>query len=211
MPMPNESGIKIRNVRDDDSVADIAKCIHLTDQYIYPQICENPTDERWIEYIGLCLNQEGNLFYKKNLVVAEIHARICGAFCVIQGGKEYVSDCHDAGICNTTGYLKVKKGYFEPLLRENLSVCGNTLTNICVLPEFRRMHIGQLLIEKCIEVFGNLDIYLDVLSENDAAIDLYKKNGFVAINNYDGFGNGSTVPCYYMVRRAEPLLSMINK
>lgn len=202
MAKTDNSSLIVRNVREWDSVAAIARCIHLTDNYIYPQICTDPKDLLWIEYVDMCLHQKDNLFFKDNLMVAEAESEICGFFCVIQGGREYVSECKDAEICNTDAFVRVSEGYFEPLINENLRITGATLTNLCVLPDFRNRHVGQALLGKCIEVYGRQDIHLDVLAENDVAKGLYKKNGFVPTEYYDGFGNGATVPCVHMMREA---------
>ncbi len=45
-----------------DSIALIAKYIHLTDPYIYPAITPNPTDEEWVELISRCAVNKDNIY-----------------------------------------------------------------------------------------------------------------------------------------------------
>lgn len=55
------------------------------------------------------------------------------------------------------------------------------ITNITVLPQFRKKHIGNLLIDSAITAAiekGIVKIHLEVRKSNVAAISLYKKKGF---------------------------------
>lgn len=56
------------------------------------------------------------------------------------------------------------------------------LNRIAVLPEFRKLKIGEKLIENLIQKCKSCDcriIYLEVRESNDAAIGLYIKSGFI--------------------------------
>lgn len=193
---------KVRRIKVTDSAADIARCLHLTDKYIYPQICASPDDPLWIDYVALSLRHPGSVFSSRNLFIAVSEGRIAGACCVIKGGRSYESDCIDAELCQTEGFRKVKRGYFDPLTADNLALSGRNLVNICVLPEFRSMGLGSALMQKLIAAYRHEDIHLDVLCENAPAIALYEKFGFGAVSSYDGFGINGTIPCMHMVRRS---------
>ena len=98
------------------------------------------------------------------------------------------------------------EGYFEPLLEESGETTGYNLVNICVDEAYRGRGIGGLLLEYCINKYGERDIILDVVSSNSAAIKMYEKYGFVAEKEYLGYsGNGLDLPCLRMVRRAASL------
>ncbi len=58
------------------------------------------------------------------------------------------------------------------------------ISNIYVLPDFQRQHIGGALMNKLLEWLGNdNDIYLEVVSYNEKAISFYTKYGFVVTSN----------------------------
>ncbi len=64
------------------------------------------------------------------------------------------------------------------------------ITMIATLPEFRGMHVGQLLLNFCkkdIRSKGFLFIKLEVRKENLAAQKFYEKNGFIIISEKEKY------------------------
>lgn len=192
--------VTVRKCVLEDDPAEIALCIYLTDPFIYPGICDSPFNKQWIDYIAASLRNKNNIFCADNLYVAEMDGSIAGVCCFLECDHFYLSADPDLPLCKTSCFIHVKKGYFDSLVEENLSFTGINLINLCVLPEYRGMHIGFDLLSKLIEEHGEGDIHLDVLAGNESAIKLYEKCGFVKTNTFLGFGCGTDVECYHMVR-----------
>ncbi len=82
-------------------------------------------------------------------------------------------------------------------------VCGEGyVTNVAVLPEFRRLGIGERLLNTVIINHSNeLDfISLEVRVSNDAAISLYKKMGFEVVGNRKRFYEQPTEDAFIMTK-----------
>ena len=195
--------INVRKSKKSDPVEPIARCLYLTDPYIYPQISGSAEDPLWIDYVTRSFRKSGALFGRENLIVAETEGRIVGVCCLIRGGVRYASMLPEAEICPSPAFQKVKQGYFDPLILENLSLAGRNLTNLCVLPAFRGRGVGRAMLDRIIALYGKEDLHLDVLAENAAAIALYEAAGFFVTSGYDGFGIDGTVPCLHMLRPGE--------
>lgn len=197
--------ITIRKARETDCVEEISKGIFLTDPYIYPAICFSPSDEQWLEYIALSFKQKNHLFSSQNLYVADLDKKIVGICCCIKGGKTYTAICPDASLCKTDRFQKVNDGYFGPLLKENTTLTGHNIINLCVLPDYRRKHVGLLLLNEIVQSYGDEDLILDVLANNEAAISLYTLCGFTPVSYYTGFSESGGVDCLHMIRKGSRL------
>lgn len=72
-----------------------------------------------------------------------------------------------------------------------MTTCGDTdILSIAVLPSFRRMGLGKMLMEnivKSAEKHGVSDIFLEVRKSNTSAISLYEKFGFEKIGERKNF------------------------
>lgn len=84
-------------------------------------------------------------------------------------------------------------------------VCGEgSVTNIAVLPQYRRMGLGRALTRSLIESSKALSLsrlVLEVRPSNTAAISLYQQLGFQSIGRRPGF---------YSFPREDALLMQIN-
>lgn len=200
--------VTVRKCVPEDNPAIIALCVYLTDPFIYPGICDSPYDQQWINYITASLRNKKSIFCADNLYVAELDGNIVGVCCFIECGHFYLSDDPALPLCKTAGFIYVKKGYFDSLVQENLAFTGINLVNLCVLPEYRGMHIGFDLLSKLTVEHGEEVIHLDVLAGNEAAIKLYRKCGFVKTNTFPGFGGGTDVECYHMVFNSKKMVRL---
>ena len=65
------------------------------------------------------------------------------------------------------------------------------ISNVCVDPNYRDLHIGTFLLDNLLKEYKNKmykEIVLDVLAENPRAIHLYEKMGFEKIGEiFPGF------------------------
>jgi len=82
------------------------------------------------------------------------------------------------------GYLKLNFGQSQTDIKDEKAL---EIERIYVLKEFYGKNVGQLLMDKAINVGRqkNLDyVWLGVWEENPRAISFYKKNGFVGFNKH---------------------------
>jgi len=102
----------------------------------------------------------------QTFIVAESQGRVVGyIMCRMEHGFSDVRKLHFA-----------KKGH---------------IISVAVMPDFRRMRIGQGLVEHALSALSGLsadECFLEVRITNDPAIDLYKKLGFEIMR---------TIPRYY--------------
>ena len=186
-----------------DSVSAIARYVHLTDPYIYPTITKDPDDLAWRELIRSALAQEDTLFSLSNFSVVLHNGSIVGIACIIPCGKRLtLKDKIAIPESLREGFAKVDEGYFSPLIEESAAFEGYNITNVCIDEAHRRKGVASLLLQHCIEEYGSAALHLDVIADNDAAVCLYKKYGFVIAHTYSGFSGGDhMLPCYHMIRK----------
>lgn len=82
------------------------------------------------------------------------------------------------------GYLKINTGHAQTELQHEHTL---EIERIYVLQEFQGLKIGQLLLEKAIEIAHQMkaqSIWLGIWEENHRAIRFYEKNGFVAFDKH---------------------------
>lgn len=196
--------IIIRHATSTDDFLEIAKCLYLTDPYIYPTAFGSDIDKA-SSAITKLINREECLFNYKSIYIATMEGKICGVLLYNEYGscwdtdiyynliKEYISD-KERFVYAANNYFidcskKPKYGYID-------------IVALCVLPEYRRMSVSSSLLKTFIEEKSGNTLTLDVLADNSTAIHTYKKFGFSITNNYKGFGfTEETRPdCYHMVR-----------
>ena len=185
-----------------DDVACIAKYLHLTDPYIYPVVCKDPTAPEWIALVGACLAAKNNFYSLEHLSVALADGKIIGVACVVPCGKKL---SFSAGLtlpdAIKAGVACVEAGYFGPLAEENAGYAGYNLINICVDEAYRGRGIGRAFMAHLVSLYGGEDLHLDVVAHNAAAIRTYEACGFSATDQYLGFsGSDKKLPCLHMMR-----------
>ena len=192
---------RCRPATDADDVRKIARYIHLTDPYIYPHLCKDPADPKWVAFIAECLHTQNHIFHIDHLQVVLCNDQIIGLACVIPCGKAL----NFAEYVNTTMFPSklletVINGYFMPLIEESQNYAGFNMVNVCIDQDHQGKGIGTLLMAHCIRVYGQSSIHLDVIASNAAAVQLYHHAGFQIVNAYSGFsGDEAELPCYHML------------
>lgn len=196
------SKYKCRKAKDTDDIDAIAKYIHLTDQYIYPFICEDPCDDNWKQLILQCTKMKNNIFNLDYISVVLCDEKIVGVACVIPCGRRKVFLEEQDVPSDLQEHMDVvKKGYFEPLIKESMQYEGYNITNICIDQNHWGHGVGSLLMEHCILLYGESPIHLDVIADNTAAVRLYEKYGFIKEETYYGFsGSDKRLSCHHMLR-----------
>ena len=202
--MPN-SDYCCRSATAQDSVAQIAKYIYLTDPYIYPKITPDPSDKAWVHLISGCLSKENNLFSLRHISVVTYRDDIVGIACTIPCGQKLT---FAEGIVIPpalhNGIKPVIDGYIQPLLEESYCYSGHNIVNVCIDEHHRGRGIGRQLMSHCIRQYGSDTLHLDTIASNAAAVKLYTVSGFEIDSEYLGFsGDDTPLPCYHMVRNAK--------
>lgn len=193
-----------RKALPSDAPGKIAEYIHLTDPYIYPGICGDPSDPDWRDFIGACLESTSNIYCRENIVVLLHKEEIIGIACVIPCGKM---------LTITEGIVvprkleqkieTVKKGYFDPLIEESRTFDGYNIVNFCIDGRYQGRGLGKRLMAYCVELYGGEPMHLDVIAANAPAVALYEKFSFKKESLYMGFSGSETLlPCYHMTRTA---------
>ncbi len=197
----NKQKLICRAARIEDDIAGIAKYVHLTDPYIYPEITRDCESVDWVALFTDCYETKGDIFYYENIKVIELEGKIVGIACVIPCGKRFIfAQCGLPSMSIEQGVALTRKKYFEPLFKENIKYRGYNITNICIEPTLRGRGCGSILLDYCIESCNGAEIHLDVIKSNTAAIALYKKHGFEIRTEYFGFSGGNEmVLCHHMI------------
>ena len=196
------SKIVVRPANKNDNFLQIALCIYLTDPFIYPAAfgCDQ---SKATQAIAALMRIEGNLFHYSNILVACADNQICGILLYNQfGAKWNEKECNNAvkdHISNMDDFAYVTKTYFAA---ESACPSANRIEIVacCVLPDFRKMGIADMLLTQLSSHYKGSVFTLDVLADNLAAITLYTKCGFTIVAKMKGFSiDKSELPdCYRM-------------
>lgn len=197
----------VRHARNNDDYKKIASCIYLTDPYIYSAAFG--AEIQLAAYaISKLMAINGGLFSCDNLVLALCGDEICGVLLYNKDGVTWnLKECIDEiqGIVpNEKDFIYVADTYFSveaavpPANHMEIIAC-------CVMPGFRNMGIGKMMLNWLIQEYPEHILTLDVLVDNGAAINLYKKCGFEIVEELKGFSldEKSRPDCYHMVRKCE--------
>jgi len=195
----------IRTAQKEDNIYEIARCIYLTDPYIYPAAFGNDQGKA-INAITSIIGTQNSLFDLKNIVVASLDNRICGIVVYNKEGavweKDWLYENIREYIPDKKYFFKASEKYFEeaafkPQLQEL------KIISCCVLPGFRNMGIGKRLVEWISDTYPDYTETLDVLANNLAAVRLYQECGYEIVEQYKGFSiDEDTRPdCYHMLKK----------
>ena len=147
------NSIEIKSVTPQDT--EILK--QVSRQTFQETFSEDNTEENMQKYL------DENLSTSK--LQAEINNPETGFYFAVYNGK-------------AIGYLKLNSGKAQTELKDENAL---EIERIYVLREFQRMKLGQVLLEKAVEVAKERDaryIWLGVWEHNRKAISFYQKNGF---------------------------------
>ena len=170
--------ITFRKATPGDNLERIAELLYYTDQYIYPY---------WFGSVDKCreemtplLVQEKFFFNVNNLYIAIQDTTVLGLACVIDKGTDLSFDYSALRKINNR-YEFTIDNYIKGLIDEVATADFAYISNICVDPNYRDLHIGTFLLDNLIKEYKRKmykEIALDVLADNPRAIHLYEKMGF---------------------------------
>lgn len=199
--------LHIRYACEADNFKDIARCIYMTDPFIYPSAF-GPDIENAAHAITKLMTIQGNLFDYRRLIVATIDDQIKGILMYSEPGttwnqqkcNEAVQDC----IPSMRDFQYVSKNYFS----EEVAISQANHVEIvacCVAPDARQQGLAKRMFQCIIAEKQGCTMTLDVLAENQAAIALYSKCGFAIASSYKGFSMPPDPQpnCYHMVHNVK--------
>jgi len=184
-----------------DNLKDVAKLIYDSDDYIYLDTFGNPKNAQ--KFLPTIIKKENGLFGHKNINVAidERKKKIVGV--VVSTDEAFSIDIDDV-VKNKLPktFQNVYKHYFEEISNNYGGLVGAAyIACICVNKRYQRRGIGKMLLTQIINDYGEKDIYLDVLKNNEVAIGLYEKFGFTKKSEQDGYPYGVNAPRVYTMMR----------
>lgn len=184
--------LEFRKVNINDSLEEIAELLYRTDPYIYPY---------WFKSLDNCKKEltklmlEDKFFFNiDNLYIMKdnLNNKIIGVVCVVDRDVDLNYDYTKLERKNRR-YKFTIDNYIKELIKEVQNSQFAYISNVCVHPEYRGMHVGSMMLKQIIEIYKRQyfdEIALDVLADNIGAIKLYQNLGFQQSSDiFDGFNN----------------------
>ena len=182
--MIDKSKIVIRNSVETDDFKKIAKLIYSSDLNIYgamfnDEMCAKKVLEELIPTNTINISV-------KNLVVAEYENSIVGMLCFIE--EDYFDD--KKAYKNAFSKLKIDipkyfdevfNVYWKKIINENFKN-SYYISNVAVDKDYQNLGIGKMLLNYFKETHSDKPIGLDVVKNNESAINAYIKSGFKIVN-----------------------------
>ncbi len=203
--------LEVSTAHGNDRKVEIASCLYDTDPYIYPEAF-GENKEFASKAISRIIGMDGSLLDYKYLLVARYNREVCGVCLISDGNGKWETEAITKRIGPDwlpeqyiEGFNHASKDYFGKLYHPNQNDDAVELVALCVNEGFRRKRVATALMNGLIKEYGSKTLYLTVLADNEAAITLYKKFGFVIRETKEpvlGFASeGLQKPeCYIMER-----------
>ena len=182
--MIDKSKIVIRNSVETDDFKKIAKLIYSSDLNIYgamfnDEICAKKVLEELIPTNTINISV-------KNLVVAEYENSIVGMLCFIEDDyfddkKAYKNAFSKLKIDIPKYFDEVFNVYWKKIINENFKN-SYYISNVAVDKDYQNIGIGKMLLNYFKETHRDKPIGLDVVKNNESAINAYIKSGFEIVN-----------------------------
>lgn len=170
-----------RKATYDDDLEKISELLYYTDDYIYPYwFC---SVENCKKELSPLLVKDKFFFNVNHLYIAEKDSVIVGLVCIVDKSTDLSFDYEELGKINERYEFTIEnyiKGLIEEIENSDIAYFAY-ISNVCVDPNYRDLHVGTFLLENLIKEYKNKmydAIVLDVLADNPRAIHLYQKMGF---------------------------------
>lgn len=166
------------------NLEEIAQLIYETDKFIYPFWFENY--ENWKSVLINMIKTKGNIFYYKNILVAEENGHIYGI--IVYTDDKFINKYNYETLYLNKNFEYTIKNYIIPCA-ENIKLNTIQIHCVCVNSFYRNKHIGSNLLRRLFSLNKNKKFELCVLTDNLSAIHLYSKFGFKIISKPKGFNS----------------------
>ena len=199
------ANIVVRKAENTDDYKKIASCIYITDPFIYP-VAFGVNIDRAVCAISKLMTIKNGLFHPDNVALAFYGKEVSGVLVYNKNGATWNSnECITAvqeNIPSIENFIYASDEYF---VAEAVAPPTNHIEVIAcsVMPKFRNMGVGKKLLNWLIQEYPEYTLTLDVLANNQAAINLYKRCGFRIVEEIKGFSLKEELrpDCYRMERR----------
>ena len=182
--------MEFRKATLNDDLAKISELLYYTDDYIYPYWFETVDNCR--EKLPALLIQDKFFFYVDHLYLALLGSDVIGLINIVDKKTDLSYDYNELKKVNER-YEFTIDNYIMGLIDEVKDAEFAYISNICVDPNYRDLHVGTFLLENMIQEYKKKmydEIALDVLAENPRAIHLYEKMGFAKSSDiFPGFND----------------------
>ena len=208
------NAVVIKQLKDADQLKknqleDIAELIYHTDPYIYPAMFGEDSGLKNAKVILPDLISSGvdEMFKKSNLFVSIFDKEVVGVILWCENGLKWNSSrlielATQKGVeLNQDNYLKASKEYFDSNYQDSDN--GICIINCCIKEKWRGLGYATNLLKSFIKEHDDECINLCVLEENQNAVKLYKKLGFIVIGESNGFSLETEKPRVYEMKREE--------
>lgn len=196
--------ITVRIAKETDDKLRISKCIFFTDPFIYPAAFGEDVNNAALA-ISKLMNIDNGIFNIKNILIAISNEEICGILLFNRKGLKWDSNqcleiirniipsIDDFNCASNKYFMEVSK---KPE-KKHIEIIA-----CCVMPEFRNLGVGGIMLESLFNKYPGYNFTLDVLADNFFAIHLYEKHGFKIEKKIKGFNieETSKPDCYHMIR-----------
>lgn len=182
--------MEFRKAQASDNLEIISKLLYYTDDYIYPYWFESV--EKCCKELTPLLTQDKFFFNINNIYIAIQDSNILGIVCITDKGTDLSYDYSELRKVNVR-YEFTIDNYIMGLIEEVNNAEFAYISNVCVDPNYRDLHVGTFLLNNLIKEYKDKkfdEIVLDVLADNPRAIHLYEKMGFKKSSDiFPGFNN----------------------
>lgn len=195
-----DSPYHTRALTEQDNLEEVSEILYHTDPYIYPAAFGSAENMRKI--LPELMVEKGNIFSRENILITEKDGQILGALVYLT--EKPIKKIDSVQLKNKHPELPdsitdVCDKYFAKL-GDMVSENQAYIACVCVSQNYRRNKIGEMLIKNALYICGKKEVLLDVIADNEIAIDLYKKYGFQTCGEQEeGYAYGGEGPmCWAM-------------
>jgi len=190
--------MEIRFANNEDDKRDLARLIYQVDPYIYPYWFNDNQDDGILVLTQL-LNDVESIFYFKNCIIAKENDQIVGIFSFIPPNAKLNLDYskYDVDFRSHHVIQNYIVDVIQNLVKDDVCVVG-----LFVDPKYRRRNIATKMFCFLFDNIKSKTCTLEVLADNNAAIELYNKFSFEISKTYYGY-NG--------YKRRKPLCHIMTR
>lgn len=179
--------LTFRKLNVNDDFERVSELIYNVDPYCYRDVFGNLEKAKIV--LPVLMNNQKSIFYRDNYYCAEHNKEIVGIvsffFHFTEWDDAVIEDAFgELGLEIPRSYYKVSK-YFKEDYNYYKSVASTC--QVSVADQFQNKGIGTFLIRNILDIYGQSDIQLNVSTSNNRGIHLYKKFGFIIVNEHDDY------------------------
>ena len=194
--------IQVRKLEKEDSLSQVSRLIYETDNFIFPHFFGH--NVTLAKQILTCMIDKDTIYNRENIYVALVDEQIVGISVIAPspvsinlGAFFEAFECAGATEEIDDAFQSVMKEYFIPM---ESHPDGYYIACLCVDEQYRGKGIASAMIGQILAShYGESDVYLDCLTDNQAAISVYESHGFERLFEFSGF---TSMPYYKMIKRA---------